>query len=80
MLEKGTMVYTDATLGQRAKVARMMQNKRQVDIASAASVTVQEVSRLEKDAFVMPTRKIRILLTLGLLEEPAAGESGPEGG
>lgn len=69
MLEKGMLIYTEVTLGQRARVARMLLNKRQVDIASAASVTVQEVSRLEKDAFVTPSRKKRILKILGMFDE-----------
>jgi len=69
MLEKGTMIYMEVTLGQRARVARLIQSKRQVDIASEASVTVQEVSRLEKDAFVTPSRKKRILKILGMFDE-----------
>jgi transcriptional regulator with XRE-family HTH domain len=68
-MEGETIIYTDVTQGQKAKVARILLGKRQVDIASAAVVTVQEVSRLEKDAFVMPSRKKRILKALGLLEE-----------
>jgi hypothetical protein len=34
-----------------------MQSKRHVDIASAVSVTIQKISRLDKDVFVTPTRK-----------------------
>ena len=43
-----TIIYTDVTPRQKAKVARILLGKRQVDIAAEASVTVLDVSRLEK--------------------------------
>lgn len=42
---------------------------RQIDVASQAGVTVQEVIRLEKDSFVRLSHRNRILAVLGLIDD-----------
>lgn len=59
-------ILTGVSLGQQAKLARVAQGLRQIDVASKAGVTVQEVIRLEKDSYVLPTRLQKILVVLGL--------------
>jgi len=61
-------ILTGVNLGQQAKLARVARGLRQIDIASKAGVTVQEIIRLEKDSYVLPTRLQRILAVLGLAE------------
>ena len=61
-------ILTGVSLGQQAKLARVAQGLRQLDIASKAGVTVQEVIRLEKDSYVLPTRLQKILAVLGLVD------------
>ena len=67
MEEKGEVfVLTGITFGERVRLTRLHLNLRQLDVASQAGVTTQEVIRLEKDSFVLPTRRKRILDVLGL--------------
>ena len=61
-------ILTGVSVGQQAKLARVAQRLRQIDIASKAGVTVQEVIRLEKDSYVLPTRLQKILAVLGLVD------------
>lgn len=67
MEEKGEIViFTGLTFGERVRFTRLQLKLRQLDVASKAGVTVQEVIRLEKDSFVLPTRRKRILAVLGM--------------
>lgn len=69
MKEKGEIViFTGLTFGERVRFTRLQLKLRQLDIASKAGVTIQEVIRLEKDSFVLPTRRKKILAVLGLLD------------
>ena len=72
MEEKGEIVIlTGLTFGERVRFTRLQLKLRQLDVASKAGVTVQEVIRLEKDTFVLPTRRKRILAVLGLVDDDA---------
>jgi transcriptional regulator with XRE-family HTH domain len=66
------VIFTGLTFGERVRFTRLKLKLRQLDVASQANVTTQEVIRLEKDSFVLPTRRKRILTVLGLLDEGAA--------
>jgi hypothetical protein len=57
------------TEGGRARLARLAKWYRQIDVASLAGVTVEEVTNVEKDRYVTPERKCRILRVVGLLDE-----------
>ena len=54
--------------GERIRLARLAKWLRQIDVASQAGVTVGEVCNVEKDRYVTPERKVRILKLLGLLD------------
>lgn len=70
MEEKGEVViFTGLTFGERVRLIRLHLKLRQLDVASQAGVTIQEVIRLEKDSFVLPTRRKRILAVLGMDNE-----------
>ncbi len=60
------VVFTGLTFGERVRLTRLKLQMRQLDVASQAGVTPQEVIRLEKDSYVLPTRRIRILQVLGI--------------
>lgn len=60
------VILTGLTLGEAVKFKRLHLKLRQLDVASQACVTAQEVIRLEKDGFVLPVRRSRILAVLGL--------------
>jgi transcriptional regulator with XRE-family HTH domain len=61
-------ILTGVSPGQQAKLARIAKGLRQIDVASQAGVTTQEVIRLEKDSYVLPTRRQKILAVLGLVD------------
>lgn len=67
--DKHICIFTDVSLGQQVRLTRLAQGLRQIDLASKAGVTVQEVIRLEKDSFVLLTQRKRILAILGLLDD-----------
>jgi transcriptional regulator with XRE-family HTH domain len=62
------LILSNMTPGQKARLARLALNWRQVDLASKASVSVEDIITLEKDRFLLPTRRKRILAVLGLLD------------
>ena len=55
--------------GQRVRVERVKRRWRQVDLAAAANVTQADVSALERDGYIVPSPRARILATLGLEAE-----------
>lgn len=63
------VIFTGLTFGERVRLTRLRLNLRQLDVASQAGVTTQEVIRLEKGGFVLPTHSKRILTVLGLEED-----------
>ena len=68
-------IFTHLTTGEHARLTRLNLKLRQVDVASKANVTVQEVSSLENDGFVLPTRLSRIFKALGLSEDTNLGDT-----
>ncbi len=55
--------------GEKIRLARLAKWYRQIDVASLAGVTIEEVTNAEKDRYVAPDRKARILRVVGLLED-----------
>jgi hypothetical protein len=51
-----------------AKLTRISKGLRQIDVAAAAHCDTIDVTRLENDRYVLPTRRERILKVLDLLE------------
>lgn len=66
-------IFTDLTPGEQVRLTRIALGLRQIDVASQAGVTVIEVIRLEKDGYVLPTRRMQILTVLGLDGESPNG-------
>ncbi len=60
------LVLTDVSEGQKARLIRLAKGLRQIDIASMARVNTIDITRLEKGRYVLPTRRKRILVVLGL--------------
>lgn len=54
--------------GEQIRLARLAKWYRQIDVASLAGVTVEEVTNVEKGRYVSPGRKSRILKVVGLLD------------
>ena len=69
------LILEGLTEGQRIKFIRLSKKFRQIDLASQADVNPIDIIRLEHDRFVRPTRKERILKTLGLIEDENDKES-----
>ncbi len=69
MESNGLCIFSNITPGEQARLTRLAKRLRQIDVASQAGVTVQEVIRLEKDSYVAPSHLRRILAVLGLLED-----------
>jgi hypothetical protein len=61
--------------GERVRLARLAKWYRQIDVASQAGVTIEEVANAEKDRYVTPERKDRILKVVGLIENEDAPEA-----
>jgi len=59
--------------GERLRLARLAKWYRQIDVACLAGVTVEEVTNAEKDRYVTPERKARILKVVGLLDHDNEG-------
>ncbi len=62
-------ILTDVSEGMKAKLTRVAKGLRQIDVAVAARVDTIDITRLEKDRYVLPTRRKRILAVLGLLDD-----------
>lgn len=54
--------------GERIRLARLAKWYRQIDVASLAGVTLEEVTNAEKDRYVTPERKAKILKVVELLD------------
>ena len=68
MSTEDILILTNLTEGQKVRHLRLAKGLRQVDLASKAGVSVEEVIGLEKDRYLLPTRRKRILIALGLWE------------
>ena len=60
------LVLTGITEGQRVRLTRLSKGLRQIDLASMAKVNPIDITRLENDRYVLPTRRKRILSALEL--------------
>ena len=63
------LILSNITLGQKAKFVRLSKGLRQIDLASLSKVNPLDITQLEHDRYVLPTRRKRILGVLGLLEK-----------
>ena len=84
-MKKEMLILDNVTLGQKVRLTRLARGMRQLDLASAAKVNPFEVSGLEHDRIIRPSRKKRILAVLDLLPPEDAPddigiESSSEGG
>jgi transcriptional regulator with XRE-family HTH domain len=61
--------------GEKIRLARLSKWLRQVDVASLAGVSLVEVTNAEKDRYVTPERKARILKVVGLLDNDGENEA-----
>jgi len=67
----GNQIFISSGLseGEKIRLARLAKWYRQIDVASLAGVTVNEITNAEKDRYVTRERKERILKVVGLLED-----------
>jgi hypothetical protein len=63
------LVLTNITEGQKVRLTRLVRGLRQIDVASMAKVNTIDMTRLEKDRYVLPMRRKRILAVLDLLDD-----------
>jgi hypothetical protein len=68
MSSNDILVLTGVSEGQKVRLTRLARGLRQIDIASLAKVNTIDVTRLEKDRYVFPTRRKRILAVLDLVD------------
>lgn len=61
-------ILTNVSEGMKAKLTRIAKGLRQIDVAAAAHVDTIDITRLEKGRYVLPTRRKRILVILGLMD------------
>jgi transcriptional regulator with XRE-family HTH domain len=61
------------SLGTTVRIERIRRRWRQSDLALAADVTQADVSQLERDRKVVPSRRLRILEALGINRETVDG-------
>jgi len=69
MSNNGILVLSDVSEGQKVRLTRLAKGLRQIDVASMANVNTIDVTRLEKDRYVLPMRRKRILAVLDLLDD-----------
>jgi len=62
-------VISGVSESTKAKLMRIAKGLRQIDVAAAARVDTIDLTRLEKDRYVLPTRRKRILAVLGLVDD-----------
>ena len=63
---KDILVLTEVSEGLKIRLIRLAKGLRQIDVASKANVQPIDITRLEKNRYVFPTRRKRILAVLGL--------------
>lgn len=66
MSNNDILILTGLSEGQKVSLTRLSRGLRQIDVASMANVNTIDVTRLEKDRYLLPTRRKRILAVLGL--------------
>jgi len=68
----GIAVFSNLTEGQRVRLTRLSKGLRQIDLASLAKVNLADITAIEKDRYLLKTRRERILSVLELDEETDA--------
>ena len=63
------LVLTGINGGQKVRLTRLSRGLRQIDVASMAKVNTIDMTRLEKDRYMLPMRRKRILAVLDLLDD-----------
>ena len=66
MSNNDILILTGISEGQKVRLTRLSRGLRQIDVDSMANVNTIDVTRLEKDRYLLPTRRKRILAVLGL--------------
>lgn len=74
MSNNDILVLTGISEGQKARLTRLARGLRQIDVASMANVNTIDVTRLEKDRYVLPARRKRMLAILDLLDDDDENE------
>jgi transcriptional regulator with XRE-family HTH domain len=64
--QRDILILTNVSLGERAKFIRLSKGLRQIDLAAQAKVNPMDITNLEHNRYVLPTRRKRILAVLGL--------------
>lgn len=64
-------IFTGLSLGERTRLVRLAKHLTQIQLAVMAHVQPCEITNLEKDSYVKPKRKARILEALGITDEAA---------
>ena len=65
-MKDNILILDGLSVGQKVKLTRLAKGLRQIDVASQANVQPIDITRLEKDRYVLPTRRKRILAVLGM--------------
>ena len=68
----GIAVFSNLTEGQRVRLTRLSKGLRQIDLANIAKVNLADITAIEKDRYLLKTRRERILSVLELDEETDA--------
>ena len=68
MSNNDILILTGISEGPKVRLTRLSRGLRQIDVASIANVNTIDVTRLEKDRYLLPTRRKRILAVLGLVD------------
>lgn len=66
MSNNDILILTGISEGQKVRLTRLSRGLRQIDVASMANVNAIDVTWLEKDRYLLPTRRKRILAVLDL--------------
>ena len=72
-MRSNELYLQDLTEGQVIRLRRLALGSRQIDLASQAHCEVMHVTNVEKDRWVRPDIRERILLALGLWEGAGDG-------
>lgn len=69
MSNNDILILTGISEGQKVCLTRLSRGLRQIDVASMAKVNTIDMTRLEKDRYVLTMRRKRILAVLDLLDD-----------
>ena len=69
MSNNDILILAGISEGQKVRLTRLSRGLRQIDVASMAKVNTIDMTRLEKDRYMLPMRRKRILAVLDLLDD-----------